>query len=51
MAKPRPELEAVLQRLLVVILIGCVFDDNCVISFADFTPLLGLGFPLLWDLD
>jgi hypothetical protein len=51
MAKPRPELEAVLQRLLVVILIGRVFDDNCVISFADFTPLLGLGFLLLWDLD
>jgi hypothetical protein len=51
MAKPRPRLKAVLQRLLVVVLIGRVFHDNCVVAFADFTPLLGLGFPLLWDLD
>jgi hypothetical protein len=51
MAKPRPQLEAVLQRLLVVVLIGRVFDDNCVVLFANFTPLLGLSFPLLWDLD
>jgi hypothetical protein len=41
----------VLKRLLVVILSGRVFDDNGVVFFADFTPLLGLGFPLLWDLD
>jgi hypothetical protein len=51
MAKPRPQLEAVLQRLLVIILFRRIFDDNCVVSFADFTQLLGLGFPLLWDLD
>jgi hypothetical protein len=37
--------EAVLQCLLVVVLIGRVFVDNCVVSFVDFTPLLGLGFP------
>jgi hypothetical protein len=44
-------LEAVLQRLLVVVLVGRVLHDNCVVSFTDFSPLLGLGFPLLWDLD
>jgi hypothetical protein len=44
-------LEAVLQRLLVVVLVGRVFHDNCVISFADFSPLLSLGFSLFWDLD
>jgi hypothetical protein len=51
MAEPRPQLEAVLQHLLVVVLLGRVFHDNGVVSFADFTPLLGLGFPLLRDLD
>jgi hypothetical protein len=50
-AEPRPQLEAVLQRLLVVVLLRRVFYDNRVVSFADFTPLLGLGFSLLWDLD
>jgi hypothetical protein len=42
-AKPRPQLEAVLQRLLVVVLVGRVFYDDGVISFADLPPLLGLG--------
>jgi hypothetical protein len=41
----------VLQRLLIVVLLGRVFYENGVVSFADFMPLLGLGFPLLWDLD
>jgi hypothetical protein len=50
-AKPRPQLEAVLQRLLVVIFIGRVFNVNCVVSFANFASLLGLGLPFLWDLD
>jgi hypothetical protein len=40
-----------LERLLIVLLIGHVFNDNCVVSLANFTPLLGLGLPLLWDLD
>jgi hypothetical protein len=44
-------LEAVLQRLFIVLLIGRVFDNNCVVSLADFTPFLGLGLPLIWDLD
>jgi hypothetical protein len=44
-AKPRPQLEAVLQRLLVIVLVGRVFYDDGVISFADLPPLLGLGFP------
>jgi hypothetical protein len=39
-----------LQRLL-IILVRCVFDDYCVISFADFAALLGLALPLIWDLD
>jgi hypothetical protein len=50
-AEPRPQLEAVLQRLLVVVLVGRVLHDNGVVSFADLMPLLGLGLPLLWDLD
>jgi hypothetical protein len=51
MAKPRPQLKAVLQRLFVIVLIGHVFHDYGVVSFANFSPLLGLGFALLWDLD
>jgi hypothetical protein len=50
-AEPRPQLEAVLQRLLVVVLIGRIFNDNCVVSLANFAPLLGLRPPFLWDLD
>jgi hypothetical protein len=42
-AKPRPQLEAVLQRLLLVVLLGRVFYDDGVIAFADFPPLLDLG--------
>jgi hypothetical protein len=49
-AEPRPQLEALLQRLIVVLL-GRVFDDYCVVSFTNLAPLLGLGFPFLWDLD
>jgi biotin transporter BioY len=49
-AEPRPQLEAVLQCLFVV-LVGRVLHDNGVVSFADFTLLLGLGLPLLWDRD
>jgi hypothetical protein len=48
-AKPRPQLEAVLQCLLVTVLIGCVFNDNGVVSLVDFASLLGL--PFHWDLD
>jgi hypothetical protein len=40
-----------LQRLLVIVLLGRVFYDDGVISFADFPPLLGLGLPSLPDLD
>jgi hypothetical protein len=50
-AEPRPQLEAVLEHLLVVVLLGRVFDDNCVVTFANFAPLLGLGLPFLWDFD
>jgi hypothetical protein len=53
-AKPRPQLKAVLQRLLVVIIVvvvGGVLHDDGVIAFADFSPLLGFGFPFLRDLD
>jgi hypothetical protein len=39
-----------LKRFL-IILIRCVFDDNSVIHFADFTALFGLALPLLWDFD
>jgi hypothetical protein len=50
-AESRPQLEALLQHLLIVVLIGRVFNDNCVVSLANFVPLLGLGLPFLWDLD
>jgi hypothetical protein len=55
-AKPRPQLEAVLQRLLVVVVVivvvvGGVLHDDGVIAFTDFSPLLGFGFPFLRDLD
>jgi hypothetical protein len=50
-AEPRPQLEAILERLLIVVLLGRVLDDDCVVLFADLVPLLGLGFPFLWDLD
>jgi hypothetical protein len=49
--EPRPQLEALLQHLLIVLLIGRVFNDNCIVSLANFAPLLGLGLPFLWDLD
>jgi hypothetical protein len=50
-AEPRSQLEALLERLLIVVLLGRVFDDNCVVSFANLVPLLGRGLPFLWDLD
>jgi hypothetical protein len=50
-AEPRPQLEAVLQRPFIVLLIRRVFNDNCVVSLANFAALLGLGLPLLWDLN
>jgi hypothetical protein len=50
-AESRPQLEALLQRLLIVVVLGRVFDDYCVISFANLAPLLELGLPFFWDLD
>jgi hypothetical protein len=52
-AEPRPQLEAVLQRLLliVVIVVGHVLHDDGVITFTDFSPLLGLGLSSLRNLD
>jgi hypothetical protein len=43
-AKPGPQLEPLLKHLL-VFLVGCIFDDDGVITFADFTTLLSLPFP------
>jgi hypothetical protein len=53
MAKPRPQLEAVLQRLVVVIVVvvGGVLHDDGVIAFADFSPPLGFGYPFARNLD
>jgi hypothetical protein len=50
-AEPRSQLKALLGRLLIVVVLERVFYDNCVISFANFAPLLGLGPSFLWDLD
>jgi hypothetical protein len=36
---------------LLVILVGCVFNDYCVVSFTDFAAFLGLALPLIWDLN
>jgi hypothetical protein len=48
--EPQPQLEPLL-KLLFVIFIRCVFDDNNVVPLADFAALLGLALPLLWDFD
>jgi hypothetical protein len=56
MAKPRPQLETVLQRLVVVVVIvvrGVLHDDG-VIAFTDFSPLFrlppfGISIPLGGD--
>jgi hypothetical protein len=39
-----------LKRLL-IIFVGCIFNDYCVVSFTDFAAFLGLALPLIWDLD
>jgi hypothetical protein len=38
-------------QCLFVIVVGGVLHDDGVIVFADFSPLLGFGFPFLRDLD
>jgi hypothetical protein len=48
-AKPGPQLEPLLKRLL-VFLVGRVFDNDGIITFTDFAVLLGLAFPLLRDI-
>jgi hypothetical protein len=51
-AKPRPQLEAVLQLFFVIfVVVGGVFHDDGVIACVDFSPLFLLGLPLLRDLD
>jgi hypothetical protein len=50
-AEPRPQLEALLERLLIVVLLGRIFDDNCVVSFANLAPLFGLALAFLWHFD
>jgi hypothetical protein len=49
LAKPRLQLEPLLKRLL-VFLVSRVFDDDDVVTFADFVALLGFAFPLLRDI-
>jgi hypothetical protein len=50
-AESRPQLEALLQRLFIVVLLGRVFNDNCVVSFTSLASFLGLGLPFSRDLD
>jgi hypothetical protein len=42
-------LEPLLKRLL-VLLVRRIFDDDGVVTFADFAALLGFAFPLFWDI-
>jgi hypothetical protein len=42
--EPGPQLELLLKCLL-IFLVGRVFDDNGVLTFADFATLLALPFP------
>jgi hypothetical protein len=46
----RSQPEQLLKRFL-AIFIRCVFDDNSVVPFVDFTTLFGFALPLLWDFD
>jgi hypothetical protein len=49
-AKPRPQLEAVLQRLFVFfVIIGGILHDDGIVAFTDFSALFHL--PLRRDLD
>jgi hypothetical protein len=42
-AKPRPQLEAVLQSFFIfVVVIGSIFHDDGVVAFTDFAALLHL---------
>jgi hypothetical protein len=50
-AKPQPQLEAVLQRIVVVVVVGGILHDDGVITIADYSPLFVLGLPFLRDLD
>jgi hypothetical protein len=49
-AESRPQLEALLQRLLIVFL-RRVFHDYYVVPFTNFAPLLVFALPFLWDHD
>jgi hypothetical protein len=49
-AESRQQLEALLQRLLIIFL-RSVFNDYGVVPFTDFAALLGLPLPLIQDLD
>jgi hypothetical protein len=40
-----------MQRLVVVVVVGGVLNDDGVIAFADFSPLFVFGLPFLRDLD
>jgi hypothetical protein len=45
-AKPGPQLEPLLKHLL-VLLVGRIFNDDGVVTFADFAAFSDLAFPLL----
>jgi hypothetical protein len=48
-AEPGPQLEPLLKSLL-ILLVGCIFDDDGVVTFADFAALLGFAFPIFRDI-
>jgi hypothetical protein len=49
MAEPGPQLKTLLQRLP-VLLVGRIFNGDIVITFTDFTALLGPTLVLLWNI-
>jgi hypothetical protein len=37
-------------RCLPILLVGCIFNSNGVVTFTDFTVFFGLALALLWNI-
>jgi hypothetical protein len=47
--EPRPQLKPLLQRLP-ILLVGCVFNGDGVVTLSDFTVFFCFAFALLWNI-